>query len=73
MPFLCVCVCVGGGLCLCHSPDGGVLVHGGVATGCDGIAANHLVSRPRHHGVQRRKTGHTHIHCTTAGTTTTAV
>lgn len=54
-------VCIGGSLCLCHSPHGGILVHGGVAAGGDSAAANHPVPSPGHHGVQRSKTVHIHI------------
>lgn len=54
-------VCIGGSLCLCHSPHGGILVHGGVAAGGDSAAANHPVPCPGHHGVQRSKTVHIHI------------
>lgn len=54
-------VCIGGSLCLCHSPHGGILVHGGVAAGGDSAAANHPFPRPGHHGVQRSKTVHIHI------------
>lgn len=50
------CVCLGGSLCLRHSPHGSVLVHWGVASGGDRAAADHPVPRPRHHAVQRRKT-----------------
>lgn len=52
-------LCAGSGLCVCHRPHGGVLVHGGSTAGGDGAAAHHPVPGARHHGVQRSKSGHT--------------
>lgn len=52
-------MCAGSGLCLRHSPHGGVLVHGGAASGGDGAPADHPVPHAWHHGVQRREAGTT--------------